>query len=117
MRRPIIGVPTARRPSLLSFDCEHLPALVIAARWANRVRRHSAAALRTFAELWRMPAVRRFARAQPHLGCFALWNSHEGNQESREIRKGNRLLLALMLVIAIVVELSGDFSITSTITT
>jgi hypothetical protein len=40
------------------------------------VRRDSAAALRAFIQVRRMPAVRRLAHAQAHLRRFAFWNSH-----------------------------------------
>ena len=46
-----------------------------------------AAALRAFAKLRAMPAVGRFARAQPHLGCFALGNSHLSGLEKQSLWK------------------------------
>jgi hypothetical protein len=58
------------------------------------VGRDRAAALRAFAELRRVPAVRRFARAQAHLRGFAFWDSHEANQESRKSGKDNLVVAA-----------------------
>ena len=40
------------------------------------MRRRRAAALWTFVQLRRVPAIGRFAGAQAHLRRFAFWNSH-----------------------------------------
>jgi hypothetical protein len=40
------------------------------------VRLNRAPALRALVQHRRVPPVRRLARAQPHLGRFAFWNSH-----------------------------------------
>ena len=48
---------------------------------------HRAAALRAFAKLWSMPAVSRFARAQPHLGRFAFGDSHVSRERKQGILK------------------------------
>ncbi len=57
--------PTLGR--LAPFHRQDLPALIVSAGRAGCVRRHRAAALRTFIELRRLPAMRSLARAQPHL--------------------------------------------------
>ena len=50
--------------------------------------RDRAAALTAFAQLSRMPAVCRFARAQAHLRGFAFWNSHgEAGRKARSCEK------------------------------
>ena len=71
----------------LAFDRQHLSAFIIAAGGANRVTGNRAAALRTLAKLMSMPAVSSFARAQPHLRCFAFGDSHGDNEESRNSAK------------------------------
>jgi hypothetical protein len=58
------------------LDCQHLAAFVVAAGWASCVRRKRAAALAAFVELSSVPAVGGFARAQPHFGHLAFWNTH-----------------------------------------
>lgn len=75
--------------TLLRFDGQDLPALVITARGAGRMRGDRAPALRAFIELRRLPAVRRLARAQAHLRSFTFGNSHKGKQESRKSGKHN----------------------------
>jgi len=60
----------------LALERQHLPPTVIPARRTRSVRRHGAAALRAFIQVRRMPAVRRPACPQAHLGRFAFWNSH-----------------------------------------
>src|SRR5213594_4482312 len=89
MRRrvPNIWVPPAQRPPLLAFNRQNLAAFVIAAGRANGVTCNRAAALRTLAKLRPMPAVRRFARAQSHLGCFAFGNSHVSGLEKQSLWK------------------------------
>ena len=72
---------------LLAFERQHLSTAVIAARWASDVRRDTASALGTLVQLPGMPTVRCFARAQPHLGCFAFWDSHGSELGKQEIRK------------------------------
>ncbi len=44
-----------------------------------------AAALWAFAKLRAMPAVRRLAGAQPHLGCFAFGDSHVSGLEKQSL--------------------------------
>jgi hypothetical protein len=41
----------------------------------------------TLAKLRPMPAVRRFARAQPHFGCLAFGDSHGERERKQEIPK------------------------------
>jgi hypothetical protein len=61
---------------LLRFDRQDLPSLIITAGGARRVGSDAAPALRAFVQLRRVPAIGRFACAQPHLGRFTFWNSH-----------------------------------------
>ena len=61
---------------ILCANAEHLPASIITAGWTNRMRTHRAAALRAFAELRRMPAIRGFTRAQSHLRGSTFWDAH-----------------------------------------
>ena len=56
---------------------QNLATLVITTRWTGGVATHTGAALRALRKLWSMPAVRRLAGAQAHLGGFAFWNSHK----------------------------------------
>ena len=84
--RPKIPMGHEAPSNSAALDRQHLSALVISAGRAGGVRRDRAAALRAFVELRRLPAMRRLARAQPHLRSFAFWDSHKS-----EIRKaGNR---------------------------
>jgi len=78
-----------------AFDRHNLAAFVIAAGRTNGVACDGAAALRTLAKLRPMPAVRRFARAQPHLRRFTFWDSHLsglGKQENRKTQMRRRLI-------------------------
>jgi hypothetical protein len=68
-----------------AFDRQNLAAFIIAARGANSMTGHRAAALRAFAKLWSMPAVGRFARAQAHLGRFAFGDSHVSGLEKQSL--------------------------------
>jgi len=77
-----LAPPTERRLQLFAFEGQHLPPAVVTAWRAGDVRRDGTSALWTFVQLRRVPAVRRFACAQPHLRCFAFWNSH-----GRRLRK------------------------------
>ena len=70
---------------LAGVDRQDLPALVIPAGRASRVRSDGAAALRAFIELRRLPAMRSLARAQPHLRGFAFWDSHKSGSGKQEI--------------------------------
>jgi hypothetical protein len=73
--------------TLLRFDGRYLAALVIAARWANRMGADGAAALRAFVQHRCVPTVGRFTRAQPHFGGFALWNTHESRLRKHNFAK------------------------------
>jgi hypothetical protein len=66
------------KTGLNGFDRQHLPTLVVATGRADDVRWNGAAALATLVQFRCMPAVGGFARAQPHLGHLAFWNSHIG---------------------------------------
>ena len=68
-----------------AFDGQDLAAFVVTTGGANRVARNRAAALRTLAKLRAMPAVGRFARTQPHLGCFAFGDSHVSGLEKQSL--------------------------------
>src|SRR5437899_5809119 len=83
----IIWVPPAQRPPLPAFNRQNLAAFVIAAGRANGVTCNRAAALRTLAKLRPMPAVRRFACAQSHLGRFAFGDSHVSGLEKQSVWK------------------------------
>jgi len=52
---------------LLALHRQDLPPFIVAARWTDCVPGDRAAALRTFTELGRMPAISCFAGAQSHL--------------------------------------------------
>jgi hypothetical protein len=56
---------------------QDLTTLIITARRAGGVPTHTGAALRALGKLRSMPAVRRLAGTQAHLGGFAFWNSHK----------------------------------------
>jgi len=78
---------------ILRANTEHLPASIITAGWTNRMRRHGAAALRAFAELRRMPAIRGFTRAQSHLRGSTFWDAHiERLTKAEKAEKTNRAL-------------------------
>jgi hypothetical protein len=62
--------------TLTSVNRQYLAALVITTGRAGGVRLDGAAALRALVKLRRLPAMRCFARAQPHLRSFAFWDSH-----------------------------------------
>ena len=64
------------RNGLSGLDREDLAAFVVAAGRAGLVRRNGAAALAALVEQRGVKAVGGFARAQPHLGHLAFWNSH-----------------------------------------
>src|SRR5215813_5156675 len=66
----------AAKCNLFALKREHLSSAVVTARRASDMRGNGAPALGTFVQMRGMPAVRRLSRAQPHLGCFAFWNSH-----------------------------------------
>ncbi len=69
-------VKSASASRRLRFHGQDLASFIIAAGRTGRMRSDGAAALRALVELRRPPAVRRLARAQPHLRGFAFWNSH-----------------------------------------
>lgn len=69
-------------------DAQNLPAFVVTARRAGGMRCYRASTLRAFVQLRGLPAMRRFARAQPHLRGFAFRNSH-GEREPKH-RFGKR---------------------------
>ena len=74
--------------NLFALKRQHLPPAVVTARRARDVRGNGAPALGTFVQMRSMPAVRRLARAQSHLGCFAFWDSHN-RRSQKHIREKN----------------------------
>jgi hypothetical protein len=72
------GAAGVENNGLKGFDRQDLAALVVAARGAGAVRRDRTPTLAALAEQGGMKAVGGFARAQPHLGHLAFWNSHIG---------------------------------------
>jgi hypothetical protein len=87
---------------LLSANRQNLPPFIIAAGGTGHMGRDRAAALTAFAQLSRMPAVRRFARAQPHLRGFAFWNSHgEAGMKARSCEKTTACRLVVLKNISV----------------
>jgi len=73
---------------ILCANTKHLSAPIITAGWANRMRRHGAAALRAVPELRRMPAIRWFACAQSHRRGLTFWDDHRsGLRKQRKPKK------------------------------
>src|ERR1700716_1527265 len=61
----------------LRANAQHLPAFVIAAGRASRMRGDGSTALRALVQLRCLPAMRGLARAQAHLRNFSFGNSHK----------------------------------------
>jgi hypothetical protein len=68
---------------LFAFERQHLSPAVVTARRAGDVRGNGTSALGAFVQMRSMPAVRRFAGAQSHLGCFAFWDSHISRADTK----------------------------------
>jgi hypothetical protein len=89
LRRTRIYCKTKKRArdDKLGPDAYYLSPFVIPTRWADRVSRYAAAALRALVQLRCMPAMAGFARAQSHLRRFAFWDSHGGRIGKQELAK------------------------------
>src|SRR5450432_3705633 len=72
---------------LAGVDRQYLAAFVISTGRAGGVRWNGAPALRALVELRRLPAMRRFASAQPHLRSFAFWDSHKSGSGKQGFEK------------------------------
>jgi hypothetical protein len=67
---------TVNGEPLRYLDGQNLPAAIVPAGLACGVATDSATTLRTFRQLWGVPAVGGFSRPKSHLGRFSFWYTH-----------------------------------------